>query len=343
MKIFFCQCGKNVFFENTHCSSCGKKLGFDAASSRMLSLDPFNSAVDHSNIWQDSEGKRYHLCQNYSEYNVCNWLIPADSHYIYCLSCRLNQTIPSLSAPQNREWWAQLELAKRYLVYGLLRLNLPVLPRNEYPNEGLAFAFLEDKRTNQQVDEELVLTGHEEGLITVNIIEADTLNRERQRVSLGESYRTLLGHFRHESGHYYFERLVGGGDYLNEFRRLFGDERLDYQQALKRYYDQPKSLEYGSGFITAYAQSHPIEDWAECWAHYLHIHDMLETAISYGLLDARLLQQNYHEQIEQWMRFSLALNGLNRSLGLSDPYPFVLTPKVIEKLGFIDRVSGSHV
>jgi len=219
-------------------------------------------------------------------------------------------------------------------------LHLPIQPRNEYPDSGLGFAFIEDKRSNPDVEEDYVLTGHAEGLITVNLIEADVVSREQQRISLGESYRTLLGHFRHESGHYYFGRLLANGSQLDNFRQLFGDERADYQSALERYHRREIPAERDQQFISDYAQAHPLEDWAECWAHYLHMHEVLETAVHYQLLRAEVLQAELNEQIQQWIKLSLALNALNRSMGLSDAYPFVLSAAVIEKLLFVHRIIG---
>jgi hypothetical protein len=327
MKTFVCQCGHPVFFENTSCVQCHRTLGFDVKSMQMLSLDP---------------DQHYRLCQNHIDYNVCNWLVDPTSSDRYCLSCRLNQIIPSLSAPENRRGWARMEVAKRYLIYGLLRLHLPIQPRNEYPDKGLGFAFIEDKRSNPDVEEDYVLTGHAEGLITVNLIEADVVSREQQRIFLGESYRTLLGHFRHESGHYYFSRLLAHSPHLDSFRKLFGDERVDYQSALERYHHQETPVERNLNFISDYAQAHPLEDWAECWAHYLHMHEMLETAVYYGLTEADVFQTELSEQIRQWIKLSLTLNALNRSMGLSDAYPFVLSDAVIEKLLFIHHVMSAY-
>ena len=323
MRTFACQCGQPLFFENTRCVQCNRTVGFDARSMQILSLE---------------SDQHYRLCQNYTEYNVCNWLIEASSTQRYCLSCRLNQMIPSLSAPENRQGWARMEVAKRYLIYGLLRLHLPIQPRNEFPENGLGFAFIEDKRSNPDVEEDYVLTGHAEGLITVNLIEADVVSREQQRISLGESYRTLLGHFRHESGHYYFGRLLANSSQLEHFRQLFGDERTDYQSALERYHHRKTPSERNQQFISDYAQSHPLEDWAECWAHYLHMHEVLETAVHYQLVGEAVLHAELHEQIQQWIKLSLALNALNRSMGLGDAYPFVLSAAVIEKLLFVHRV-----
>ena len=234
--------------------------------------------------WIVTGDAKYRPCRNYSEFNVCNWLLPADSDSTYCIACELNEVIPSLEAPANRAWWSNLEAMKRRLVYSLLRLELPLVSRYKDRERGLAFAFLEDQRRNPNVMEEFVLTGHAEGLITVNLAEADLINREIARQSLGEAYRTLLGHFRHESGHYYFDRLIVDRDRRDDFRNIFGDERQDYSKALDEYYSAERCHDFDSEFISAYARAHPIEDWAECWAHYLHMFDTLETAAEHGLV-----------------------------------------------------------
>jgi hypothetical protein len=197
-------------------------------------------------------------------------------------ACQLNRTIPHLETPGNLLRWQRLEAAKHRLVYGLLRFGLPLTSRAEDPQAGLAFDFLADSgpafRENAQA-----MTGHSQGLITINIAEADDAERERHRQDMAEPYRTLLGHFRHEIGHYYWERLVRGGTWLEPFRALFGDERQDYGAGLERHYAAGPRPDWSQRFVSAYAGMHPWEDWAETWAHYLHIVDTLETANAFGL------------------------------------------------------------
>ena len=203
----------------------------------------------------------------------------------YCLSCSLNQTIPDLVDSDRLLWWKQLEHAKRRLIFGLLQLKLPVTGKHE-SEDGLAFRFIEDRRTNPRVVEEHVYTGYSEGVVTINVTEADDMRREMERRHAGELYRTLLGHFRHESGHYYFHLLINGEQRRARFRDLFGDERQDYDAALEQYYSGTRIRD--PDFISVYAQSHPLEDWAEIWAHYLHMTDTLETAGFYGCPRARI-------------------------------------------------------
>ncbi|HRQ48805.1 MAG TPA: putative zinc-binding metallopeptidase, partial [Rhodocyclaceae bacterium] len=269
-----------------------------------------------------------------------------------CRSCRLNRTIPDLGVAGNKDLWQSLETEKRRLVFTLLRLGLPVVPRNRDAS-GLEFDFLADVEPSFN-ERSRVLTGHVRGLITVNVAEADPAQRERMRGRMAEPYRTILGHFRHESGHYYWDRLIRDGHWLDAWRNLFGDEQLDYAQALEHHYRYGPPLHWGQRFISAYASSHPWEDWAESWAHYLHIVDTLETAYQFGLrsrpragdssapgvahdFDPYNLD-DFEPLIEQWLPLTFALNSLNRSMGHAHAYPFVLAPAVIEKLTFVHRV-----
>jgi hypothetical protein len=275
----------------------------------------------------------------------------------FCVSCRLNQTIPDLSRRQNHDLWARMELAKRRLIYSMLNLNLPVANKVDEPRRGLAFAFLEDAvQPDGRVSK--ILTGHEDGLITLNIAEADDAVREKIRISMGEPLRTLLGHFRHEIGHYYWDRLILGTNYLNEFRDLFGNEQANYQDALNRYYSSGAPANWQDNYISAYATAHPWEDWAESWAHFMHIQDTLETANEFGLVGKSIClypndlaskssrsseQTAFKEIIGAWTDLTIALNAVNRSMGLHDTYPFVISTAAANKLSFIsDVVSGAR-
>lgn len=335
MKTFHCVCGQRVFFENTHCNQCGRTLGFDPQHLDMLSFD-----VDGGGIWRATPGYAaavaFKPCDNYTTYNVCNWVLPAESDDRFCLACSLNEVIPAITAADKRLWWANMELAKRRLLVTLLQLNLKIVPKRDDPN-GLGFAFLEDQRVNPRVREQFVATGHARGLITVNLAEADPAQREKTRMQMGESYRTLLGHFRHESGHYYFDQLIAGTERQAEFRALFGDERGDYDAALKRYYDNPPPPPAQTGHVSNYAQSHPMEDWAECWAHYLHMVDTLETAVEFGLVEEHFASGDIDRSLQDWSEVTVALNALNRSMGLQDACPFVYSDLTVQKIRFIHR------
>ncbi|SEQ39816.1 hypothetical protein SAMN05421693_12820 [Ectothiorhodospira magna] len=349
MRLFSCgHCGQRLYFENVSCTRCGATLGFLPDRLELVSLDPSGD-----DLWRPhGEDTSYRMCANFIQHAVCNWMIPADAPHEFCPACRLNQTIPDLGVDGNIDLWRSLETEKRRLVYSLLRLGLPLTPLSDGPG-GLAFDFLADTATPFS-ERGKVLTGHAEGLITINIKEADPAERERMRDKLDEPYRTLLGHFRHESGHHYWDRLVRDTHWLQDCRALFGDETQDYGEALERHYQQGAPTNWQEQFISGYATMHPWEDWAETWAHYLHIVDTLETAWAFGIGsrpragddDDGCVRHDfdpYRETsietlIEHWLPLAFALNSLNRSMGHEHAYPFVISPAVVEKLGFVHRV-----
>lgn len=333
MKTFHCQqCGQDIFFENEHCVRCGSPLGFIYAELTMGSFDQNGTLFRwHAN------GKSYRHCANHN-HGACNWMVEADSPHKFCTACQLNKTIPNLSIAENLRYWRILEAGKRRLLYSLTRLDLPIIPRSVDEQNGLAFEFLKDTFERIQQND-FVMTGHVDGVITLNIAEADDVERERRKRNFNEDYRTVLGHFRHESGHYYWQQLVSQQAPLQAFRDLFGDERADYQQALNAHYEQGAPTDWSDHYISAYASCHPWEDFAETWAHYLLIADTLETAGQFvdGDID------NYHApsfaaMLKQWLPLTLAVNNINRSGGQPDLYPFVLCAKAVEKLEFVHQL-----
>jgi hypothetical protein len=352
MNIFHCDhCGHLVFFENVHCVKCGRTLAYVPELADMVSLDPAGGQEWHSPA---AAGRTYRLCRNYSQRNVCNWAVPSDNGAALCRSCSLTRLIPDLSRPGHIEAWYRLEVAKRRLVYSLLALELPLANKIEDPQRGLAFEFLADP---DAPDAQPVLTGHNDGVISINIAEADDAEREKRRVQMHEPYRTVLGHFRHETGHYYWDRLVSGGDRLEGFRRLFGDERADYDRALAEHYRNGPPSDWQQRFVSAYASAHPWEDWAETWAHYLHMADALETAVACGLSlqparpgepalepDAALRtgRSAFDPMIDSWLTLTYVLNNLNRGLGLPDGYPFILSRPAIDKLRFVHETARAN-
>lgn len=314
MKRFACpRCSQVLFFENTRCLQCDLELAYNPASREMVDLETRQP------------------CRNYREEQVCNWSVPDGEEL--CLACRLNRTIPDLGVEGNRQRWARLEVAKRRLVYTLLSLELST--------DGMEFDLL------VPVQGRPVLTGHANGLITINATEADDATREKARIDMHEPYRTLVGHFRHESAHFYWDRLIRDDpDRLQRYRDVFGDERQDYAAALQERYEHGPPPDWQEqGFISAYASVHPWEDWAETWAHYLHIYDTLETAQSFGLAVEQgpvgLNRRSHEQMLADWHQLTFALNSINRSMGISDLYPFVLSPQVQSKLGFIHEMLQS--
>jgi hypothetical protein len=349
MKVFFCDhCGNLSFFENVTCVKCQHTLGFIPELRDLSALER-----NHDGTWRAlaraAKGRSYRSCANSLQYETCNWLIPIEDPHPLCPSCRLNETIPDLSVPGNRELWSKFEQAKRRVIYSLLRLNLPThsVPAQNRP--ALRFRFLADLPGRVPV-----LTGHENGLITLNIAEANDVERERRRVSLNEPFRTMLGHMRHEVAHYYWDRLIANSPRQQQFREAFGDESQDYNAALQRHYRQGAPFDWPNRFVSAYASAHPWEDWAETWAHYLHMSDTLETAASFGMslhphhpdaksmtsepTDAKDTRATFEKVIANWLPLTCALNELNRGMGHTDLYPFVLSVPAMEKLRFVHEL-----
>jgi hypothetical protein len=353
MKLFKCNhCGQSLFFENSFCEKCGYPLGFESETLTLFPLETQENGMVR--LYNVKSNTLYSYCSN-NQYGVCNWLVPENARISFCVACSLNHTIPNLSKPQYRARWKIIESAKHRLVYSLLRMNLPLVNKSEDSQKGLDFDFIADEPIGGKGK---VITGHNKGRITINIAEADDIEREMARKSMDEPYRTVLGHFRHEVGHYYWDRLIDKTNHIQECRDLFGDDRIDYAEALELHYKNGPPLNWNQGFISAYASSHPWEDWAETWAHYLHIIDTLETAYAFGIsihpgvaktsggLDTEMWTdpynlENFDEIISLWLPLTFAMNSLNRSMGLPDPYPFVIQPAVIEKLKFIHHICYS--
>jgi hypothetical protein len=351
MRVYHCDhCPNLLFFESSQCVSCGSALAFLPDLGIVASLDKGEDGIWTSPA-ESAVGKRYRLCQNYVEHNVCNWAVPADSPHERCDSCRLTSVIPDLEKEGSKETWYRIEVAKRRLLYGLAYLLCSPRNKTDDPETGLTFELRADP---DNPEEPRVLTGHAEGVIVLNIAEANDAERERRRLALGEPYRTLLGHFRHEVGHYYWDELIARGDRIEEFRAVFGDESVDYGESLRKHYDQGPPPNWQENFVSSYASSHAWEDWAETWAHYLHMVDTLETAahcgvslrprhkdmpsvksIPHAASDARV---TFDRMMESWFPLTYVLNNLNRGLGLADGYPFVLSEPVIEKLRFVHEV-----
>lgn len=307
-------CGQLLFFENSACLRCGNALGFDWAMRE---------------LWTRPEAPR---CANFARIG-CNGL--AEEAGALCFACRSTRTRPNDDDSVGLGQWADAERAKRRLLFELGELGLPTA--------GLSFDLLSSSHGP-------VTTGHLDGLVTLDLAESDDAERETRRVQMGEPYRTLLGHMRHEVGHFYFPVLVDTDERLAMARALFGDERADYQEALDRHYADGPPDDWAQSFVSAYATMHPAEDWAETFAHVLHLHDALQTAREYGVrvegppgrpdLHAEPVavagQVGLREVLDDWLGLSYALNALNRSLGHDDLYPFVLTGPVIEKLDLVD-------
>ncbi len=329
MRTFQCDnCNAPVYFENIRCLGCGFTLGIMPDTYGVRSV---KAGAD--GLATGLDGKSYRFCKNSVEYGSCNQLVDAGEKSPYCFSCRFTEITPDLGFKVNRELWAAMERAKRRLLFSLFQLGIQPVPKTVDREKGLSFRFLVDSG-------QPIVTGHENGVITISLAEADDATRETRRQQLGEGYRTLLGHFRHEIGHYYWDRLISDGGQIQEFRKVFGDESVSYDQALKNHYAKPRGDGWKTDFISSYASSHPWEDWAESFAHFLHMRDVLETAHSVGLVKIEGIA-DFKESMKLWLSTSFRLNQLGRSIGSGDLYPFVITDRVIAKMEFIHGVVSS--
>lgn len=313
MRSFTCTCGQTLYFENSLCVRCGNAVGYSRVEQDMLVL-----------------GDAFSPCPNL-DLNGCNWI--PDVAGEPCFACSLTRTRPNdedlARLPAVREQYYRAEQSKRRLVYELDRLGLPVVPHDETTGRGVTFDLLSSIAEN-------VVTGHADGVITLDLAEGDTVHREKVRAELGEAYRTLLGHFRHEIGHYYWQVLLE--DDPAAFREVFGDEQESYADAIERHYaagGPPEGWE--ESYVSSYATMHPWEDFAETFAHVMHIRDTLETAHAFGLAVDPLVEARRFDDVVvgTWLPLSIAFNQINRSMGSEDLYPFVLAPAVITKLAWV--------
>ena len=313
MHIFSCPaCAAHVYFDNLTCR-CGQKVTFDPDRNAMRT----DAAV----------------CANRGDI-ACNWLAEDGG---LCRSCAMTGTVPDMVGEENRELWARTELAKRWMLANLIRwgwftpADTGARPR---------FKLLSEVTADGETD---VVMGHADGVITINVTEASEPTRMHRQEELGELYRTMLGHMRHEMAHFLHLRLMALPGFPDRFRALFGDERDDYGEALQRHYADPKPA--GECHITGYATAHPHEDWAETTAHLLHLTDLLDSAAAAHVLppggpatgyDA-YLETDTERLVTHAVDTALAVNHVNRALDLPDLYPFVLTDPVRMKLAFVHQ------
>lgn len=352
MRLFFCtHCKAPVYFENLHCLRCRYRLAYQPESMEMVTLETDPKAESETGkssdlSWRDG----WRLCANRLTAAACNWLVGPHEKGSLCRACVLTEVYPDQSEPDNQQAWRLAEQAKKRWLYTVLGLGLTATPKSEDNPDGVLFQILQP-----DAEPTPVLTGHQDGLITINAAESDPVEREARRSELDEPYRTLLGHFRHESGHYYWQLLIEKhASRLEAFRELFGDERADYGEALQRHYKEGAPKHWEKSFISTYAASHPWEDFAETWAHYLHMAEALDVAQSWqvsfpaypeaevrAFADQADESTGFREMLARWLPLSLFANSLNRSLGHNDAYPFAPSGVVIEKLAWVHVLIGS--
>ncbi len=327
MRAFVCRnCGSALYFENSTCVSCGSALGFSREERAIV-------PIDEAGRYVDAEGYIWWACRNL-DLSGCTWLSRFEGGL--CFSCELTRTRPSDADVAGLTLFPLAEQAKRRLVVELDALDLPIVTRAQDPSFGLAFDLLSSSV-------QPVTTGHEDGVITIDLAESDSVHREQVRRQLAEPYRTMLGHFRHEIGHY-FEQALVHGDLRTRSREVFGDERQDYGEALDRHYAQSAPAGWQGSYISTYATMHPFEDFAETFAHFLHITDTIDTAQAFGLTTVNPEAfRSFRDLVTGiWVPLSVALNQINRSMGKEPLYPFVIAAPVLDKLDFVASLTSRY-
>ena len=321
MKAFSCRvCDAALFFENYQCMTCGTLQGFSRDERAIVPLDD-------QRMYVDARGESWHTCRN-AGVAACTWLATADDEL--CFSCSLTRTRPNRDDGVGLPQYVVAERAKRHVIVELDTLGFPIEPRSHEHPAGLAFDLLSSVAEN-------VVIGHDNGLITIDVAESDIAHREKVRARLDEPYRTMLGHFRHEIGHY-FEGVLVQGDLLDRARELFGDETKDYQAEIERHYSQGPPGGWEASYISMYATMHPYEDFAETFAHYLHINETIDNARQFGLMAVAPVTSftSFRDVVSGlWIPLSIALNQINRGMGKEPLYPFTIPDMVIEKLEFV--------
>ena len=359
MNTYQCTCGGRLFFNNTICIGCGHEVGWCEACSSVVPLEKLDDGTYRCG--NPKCGLAVVKCHNYAVEAVCNRVFAsraADSvtpvassaarrsfsppalpnplevsESELCKACRLNDVIPDLTVEGNRERWAKLETAKRRLLFQLDELGLRYAAEDVGDEKPLQFDF------KANTPEAAVLTGHADGLITINVSEADSVERERVRKQMHEPHRSLLGHMRHEVGHYYWMTLVEGKR-EDECMAVFGDHReLPYADALKLYYENGPAADWQSQYVRAYATAHPWEDFAETWGFYLDMLEVLSTMhhhLHALAPDPRALPAEALTVIYQ--QLGVFFNEVNRTMGLKDLVPEIISPEIVKKLAFLDRL-----
>jgi hypothetical protein len=352
------RCGHAVFFENVRCGHCDALLGYLPRERCMGAFEAEEAAADPAATepaaaparWRrvgeacaSAGNQPFTPCANRVQHDICNWMLDPGDAGPLCRSCRLTSVIPDLTVAGNTVRWAAIEAAKRRLMFTLIDHGLDPEPKtSSTDSKGLALQLLGAVPGGPRV-----MTGHAGGIVTINIAEADDVEREATRVAFGEPVRTLLGHLRHELGHYLQQRWITGPA-AEACRAVFGDEREDYAAALARYHAEGPPADWQQHFVTAYASAHPFEDWAETCAHVLLVSDAVQTAESWGLrLDgpvARARPKSSRSQpmdrvvVEHWLPVAQFLNAMNRSLGLRDSYPYLMPDAVLRKMALVQRL-----
>jgi hypothetical protein len=351
MRSFKCSCGNQLFFDNSICMSCKREVGWCPCCHAIVDVTSKDDGSFLCATCQTSLVK----CSNYSSHNVCNRFVAIKSGEgtqketsagVFCDCCRFNRIIPDLKVQGNREKWYRLEAAKRRTIYDLDLIGLPYGNAADGITPPLMFDFkgdlIPDRNYRDLGPAQKIYTGHDNGVITINIQEADDIEREKMRVNMHEAQRSLLGHFRHEFGHYIWDVVIKNKR-EPDFIAAFGDHNNPtYDQALREYYQKGSKPEWLLNYVSAYATMHPWEDFAETFAVYLDMSSSLDTAANGQLIDP-VDPADLDAMVEAYKRLGIALNEMNRTIGLLDFLPEVFAKPIVEKLRFVHSLGSKSL
>jgi hypothetical protein len=343
MRTFSCSCGNLLFFDNSICMCCKREVGWCPQCRHITDVTTGNDGAFICPRCETTLVK----CANYASSNVCNRFVirrvgegsqGQTSAGIFCDCCRFNRIIPDLKIKGNREKWYRLEAAKRRTLYDLDLLGLPFGDSRDNITPALVFEFkgdpILDKNYRGVVGGQKVYTGHDNGVITINIQEADDIEREKLRVNMHEAQRSLLGHFRHEFGHYIWDVMIKG-KMENSFIAMFGDHNNPaYEVALQDYYKNGPKPDWLLNYVSAYATMHPWEDFAETFAVYLDMASSLDTACHQQLIPS-VDPKDPDAMVDAYKKLGIALNEMNRTIGMLDFLPELFAKPIRDKLRFI--------
>ena len=343
MRSFSCTCGNLLFFDNSICMCCKREVGWCPECKIITDVITGDDGTFVCPRCDDTLVK----CDNYASSNVCNRFVirrqgegtqGQTSAGILCDCCRFNRVIPDLKIEGNREKWYRLEAAKRRTLYDLDLLGLPYGNAQDNISPALAFEFkgdpIPDKTYRGMGGGQKVFTGHDNGVITINIQEADDVEREKLRVNMHEAHRSLLGHFRHEFGHYVWDVVIKGKSEPSFIARFGDHNNPSYDLALKAYYKNGPKPDWLLTYVSAYATMHPWEDFAETFSVYLDMVSSLDTASCQKLIPNVDLK-DLDAMVDAYKKLGIALNEMNRTMGLLDFLPEVFAKPIREKLRFI--------
>jgi hypothetical protein len=329
-----CKCNRWLFFGNTACLGCDRSVGRCCACRAMASFSPASTSELFS---CDNCHAEVQPCAN-RNLGICNCFAnQTDSTgNVLCTYCEFTRVVPPHDSPDKFSRWRELESAKRRLLIQLSGLEFPPFASKFVPTCPLVFEFKEDT-VLPDGSIEAVFTGHENGVITINAHEADSVRREQSRVAFNEPQRTLIGHMRHEYGHFLDLCCIQGDLLRAKYVELFGDPAtVDYAEAKTRYYAQGPTGNWPESYVSAYASMHPWEDFAETVNVYLDLMALAETARDQlGSNIDTSANGCVATFISELLDLAITVSEFNFDMGLNALLPERFNDEVVCKLSYV--------